>query len=439
VRSSIGEPIPIYKVPGRAVIISAIGVTQIFAWGTSYYLPAVLAAPIAAETGWSLTWVVGGLSLGLLTAGVISPWVGRAIARRGGRPVLALSAGLLAAGLLVLALAQSLPVFLMAWLVIGLGMGAGLYDPAFATLGRLYGDGGRSAITTLTLFGGFASTVCWPLSAFLDAHLGWRGACFVYAAFQVAVALPIYLFVLPREPERRIDASAPLVASTTPAPTRAISRQGLFPLLATTITLASIISTVVSVHLLTILQAKGLSLVAAVSFGALVGPSQVAARTIEMFVARYHHPIWTKLAATSLVTAGLAALWLGGPAITFALVLYGAGIGLESIARGTLPLAIFGSERYPVVMGTIAMPSLIAQAAAPSIGAMSLEMGGLNGALTTFLAAAAFNALLVMCLFLMVRSDRRRVEGEREGAMPHGPAPSWQRRNDSGNLPDNRT
>ena len=190
------------KSPSRAVVISVLGVTQIFAWGSSYYLPAVLAKPIASDTGWSLSWVVGGLSLGLLIAGLVSPWVGRAIGRSGGRPVLAVSAGLLAAGLSALALAQSLPAFLIAWSLIGLGMGGGLYDPAFATLGRLYGHGGRSAITTLTLFGGFASTVCWPLSAFLDAHLGWRGACLVYAGFQLAVALPAYLFVLPREPPR---------------------------------------------------------------------------------------------------------------------------------------------------------------------------------------------------------------------------------------------
>ena len=137
--------------------------------------------------------------------------------------------------------------------------------------------------------------------------------------------------------------------------------------------------------------------------GALVGPSQVAARTIEMVIARYHHPIWTKLAATSLVTAGLAALWAGGAIVTAALLLYGAGIGLESIARGTLPLALFGPERYPVIMGRIAMPSLIAQAAAPSIGAVLLEAAGLNGALAVILAAAAFNVLLVATLFVIMR------------------------------------
>ena len=350
-RSHEREPSALPKTPNRAVIISALGVTQIFAWGTSYYLPAVLAAPIVADTGWSLAWVVGGLSLGLLAAGLVSPWVGRAIALRGGRPVLAVSAALLASGLFALALAHSLPAFLAAWLVIGLGMGSGLYDPAFATLGRLYGESGRSAITTLTLFGGFASTVCWPLSAFLDAHLGWRGVCFAYAAFQFAVALPIYLFVLPREPQRPLVQTVMTASSTLVAQRLATPRKGVFLLLVDDHHARFGDSTVMSVHLLTILQAKGLALAAAVSLGALVGPSQVAARTIEMLIGRFHHPIWTKVAATSLVTAGLAALWSGEPIITFALVLYGAGIGLESIARGTLPLAIVRPRPLPRVMG----------------------------------------------------------------------------------------
>jgi len=401
VSGSAGD-VPIVKAPSRALVISGLGITQIFAWGTSYYLPAVLAAPIVADTGWSLAWVVGGLSLGLLTAGIVSPRVGRAIAQRGGRPVLAASAGLLAAGLLALAAAHSVPTFLMAWLVIGLGMGAGLYDPAFATLGRLYGESGRSAITTLTLFGGFASTVCWPLSAFLDASLGWRGACLAYAAFQIVVALPIYLLLLPRESRRPATTRSSALAPGRTAPPRA----GIFLLLATTITLASVISTAMSVHLLTILQAKGFALAVVVSLGALVGPSQVTARAIEMAIARYHHAIWTKLAATSLVTAGLAAMWFGGPVVTLALVLYGAGIGLESIARGTLPLAIFGPERYPIVMGRIAMPSLIAQAVAPTIGALLLKSGGPDGALAAFFAVAACNALLAAVLCFFLRSPR---------------------------------
>jgi len=390
------------KAPSRLIVITVLGVIQIFAWGSSYYLPAVLAKPIAADTGWSLSWVVGGVSLGLLIAGLVSPWVGREIAIRGGRPVLALSAGLFAAGLSALALSHSLPAFLIAWLLIGLAMGAGLYDPAFATLGRLYGRGGRSAITTLTLFGGFASPVCWPLSAFLDAHFGWRGTCLVYAGFHIAVALPAYLIALPKE--SRLP--TPLPKSPNPhLPPEAPSnfRGNTFLLLAATITLSSVISTTLSVHLLTVLQAKGLTLASAVAFGAIVGPSQVAARAVEMAISGYHHPIWTKIVSASLVATGLTALWFGAPIIPVALALYGAGIGLESIARGTLPLAIFGAERYPVLMGRIAMPSLIAQAAAPSIGAALIESHGVEGAMRVFLSSAAVNVMLASSLFLMLR------------------------------------
>ena len=179
----------------------------------------------------------------------------------------------------------------------------------------------------------------------------------------------------------------------------------MFLSMAATITLSSMISTTLSVHLLTVLQAKGLPLVAAVGLGALVGPSQVAARAVEMVIARYHHPIWTKVASTSLVAAGLAALWIGVPIIPLALALYGAGIGLESIARGTLPLAVFGPERYPVVMGRIAMPSLIAQAAAPSIGMALIEAGGVDGATGVFVAAAICNVSLAVCLFLLLRRE----------------------------------
>ena len=211
------------------------------------------------------------------------------------------------------------------------------------------------------------------------------------------------MFVLPREPQGPAPVSASPILTMDPLITPDSQGGALFLLMAATITLSSMISTTLSVHLLTVLQAKGLTLVAAVGLGALVGPSQVAARAVEMVIARYHHPIWTKVASTSLVAAGLAALWIGVPIIPVALALYGAGIGLESIARGTLPLAVFGPEVYPVVMGRIAMPSLIAQAAAPSIGTTLIEVGGFDGALRIFVAAAICNMILAVSLFLLLR------------------------------------
>jgi MFS family permease len=391
--------------PGLRVIISVLGVTQILAWGSSYYLLAVLAKPIAGDTGWPLAWVVGGLSLGLLVAGIVSPRVGDGIQRLGGRLVLATSAVFLALGLIGLALSPNLPVYVGAWLVLGIGMGAGLYDAAFATLGRLYGQRARTAIATLTLFGGFASTVCWPLSAMLVFEYGWRNACLIYAAIHLAVLLPLYVFALPKEASRE----APNTARAAPSDRRAdINRpvpEGsklLFDLMALVITISSMISALLSVHLLTILQARDIALAAAVALGAVVGPAQVGARAIEMMLSRFHHPIWTKLASTIFVATGVGLLWAGLPIVAAALIFYGAGIGIESNARGTLPLAVFGERHYPAIMGRIAMPSLIGQAASPSVGAMLIDGLGVNSALGVVFGVAMANVLLVGALFALL-------------------------------------
>ncbi len=395
----------------RRIVVTALGVTQIFAWGSSYYLAAVLAKPIATQMGWPSSWVIGGVSLGLLLAGLVSPLVGRSIGRLGGRSVLAASAILLAAGLLALALAQSLFVYLAAWMIIGIGMGAGLYDPAFATLGRLYGQAARPAITAVTLFGGFASTVCWPLTAFLEARFGWRGTCVVYAMVQRLLARPVHLLALPREAPARL-VSPRDSGAIEPVPMVTLRRgRSIFVLLATVITLSSVISTVLSVHLLNLLQARGIELAAAVAFGALVGPSQVGARAIEMLVARFHHPIWTKVASASLVALGVMLLWASFPIISVALILYGAGIGLESIARGTLPLAVFGAAEYPVIMGRIAGPSLLAQAVAPTIAAGLIEASGFDGMLAALVVVAIGNAILSIALFMMLRLHGDRARG----------------------------
>lgn len=392
----------------RNRIISTLGITQILAWGSTYYLPAVIAKAVSEDTGWPLEWVVGGLSLGLLIAGLISPRVGAAIDRRGGRNILALSAGSICLGLFGLAAASNLFWYVGAWLIVGVGMGAGLYDAAFATLGRLYGQQGRSAITMLTLFGGLASTVCWPLSAFLLDQVGWRGTCIAYAVIQLLIALPLYLLVLPREAPTHFD--SPTGIRSDRNSDRKSHRYLLPVLLAMTLTLSAVISSTLSVHLLNILQATGLTLGAAVALGALIGPSQVAARAIEMAVARFHHPIWTKLASVGFTALGVGALFANLPIVPLALLFYGAGNGLESIARGTLPLALFGSEGYATLMGRLAMPSLIAQAAAPSVGALLIERAG-SSAVLGALAGAAFLNVALACGLAWLSGTRRVYAG----------------------------
>jgi len=396
--------------PPSRLVVPALGITQILAWGSSFYLPAVLAKPIAENTGWPLTWVVAGLSLGLLIAGLISPLVGRRIQELGGRPVLIASAFLLAAGFTVLALAPNLPVFIAGWAVMGLGMGAGLYTAAFSTLGRIYGLTARQHITTLTLFGGFASTTCWPLSAFFLSELGWRGTCGAYAALQILVALPIYLIALKGAVPSPSSVVEP--SKSDPSVQLDITRhRGLFLLLAACIMIASMLSTVISVYLLTLLRSRGLTLVSAVALGTLVGPSQVGARFLEMLVSRYHHPIWTKIASVCLVAIGLLLLWIDIPLVSICLVCYGAGIGLESIARATLPLALFGATDYAPIMGRLARPSLIAQAATPTIGALLIQGMGPEGMLGAATLLSLLNVALVGAVFLRVGAAQRQSGG----------------------------
>jgi len=393
----------------RLTVVSAIGISQILVWGSSYYLLAVLAGPIATDTGWKLTWIMGALSTGMLIAGLVSPRVGHLIDRHGGRPVLAGSAVLFAVGMATLALAPNLAVFVLAWAILGVAMGAGLYDPAFSALGRLYGDGARSAITQVTLFGGFASTVCWPLSAFLVDRVGWRGACLTYAAIDLLVVLPLYLFGVPREASRSRPAEH---QPGTPRHGRLKPELRIaFIVLAAGFTLAAIGMTVVSVHLLSLLQAQGVPLAAAVGLGALIGPSQVGARVLEAAFGRKAHPLWSLLISTILVAVGLGLL-LGAPGVAAAgIVLYGAGSGIRSIARGTVPLALFGKEGYAVLMGRISMPTLLAQAGSPALGAWLLDAAGPRETLAVLLAAAVANILLVVALLPWV--SRRRVPATR--------------------------
>lgn len=396
-------------VPRRGVVITALGAAQILAWGSSYYLLAVLAEPIAGDTHWSLGWIVGGLSLGLLVQGLASPFVGDAIERRGGRPVLALSAILLACGLIGLAVAPSLPFYVAAWLVVGLGMSAGLYDAAFSTLGRLYGHAARQAITLLTLLGGFASTVCWPLTAFLSEELGWRGACLVYAAIQLAIALPLYLIFVPSETQRSpFKPPAEEIPDSAGQMVRTSRRRRVaFLLLATTFALATSIAAVVSVHLITLLMARDVTLAAAVTLGALIGPAQVGARIVDMVIGRNYHPVWAMVASAGLIALGVGLLWLDLPAVSIALVLYGGGMGIKSIVRGTIPLLVFGIEGYASTMGRLAMPSLIAGAGAPFLGAMLIERYGADTTLAVLTTVALINVALVGVLVAQLRHSER--------------------------------
>jgi len=392
----------------RPVTITALGIAQILGWGTSFYFPAVLAPPIVADTGWALAWVVSGTSIGLLVAGLIAPKVGAIIDRRGGRPVLAVSSLLQAAGLCCIGLAPNLPMFLLGWIVLGGGMGTGLYDAVFAALGKLYGRDARTAITNLTLFGGFASTVCWPLSAFLAENFGWRGACLVYAALHLIVSLPLQMAVMPPLSKVPSDLPGDATADASAIKGAPLRHEGLILLLiASILTIAGAIGSIVIVHMMIFLQERGASFALAVTLGTLFGPAQVGARVVERMFGASYHPVWTMIASCVLMLAGLIMLVGGTLLLWLTILIYGGGYGIMWIARGTLPLALFGPERYATLMGRLAFPSLIAQALAPSAGALLIERHGADATMAVLTGFAALNVALIAVLWALCRSSAR--------------------------------
>lgn len=375
--------------------ILLLGIAQILVWGGSFFILAVLADPVVRETGWSRQWVYGGLSLGVLVSGLLAPACGRLIARQGGRTLLSLSGLGVAAGLVLMASAQQLPVFLLAWVVMGIGMAAGLYDALFATLGTCYGTQARSAISGITLVSGFCTAITWPVAAFLVSHLGWRGACLAYAAVLLLTIWPLYRRALP----------APVLATQAPRTGQAASavpvNRALYSVLTALFTLGAMLMTAISVQLITLLQGLGYSLASAVALSTCLGPSQVASRIIDL-LNRNGHPLWTALASVVCTAAGLLLVTLG-PGLVWVtvvgLVIFGAGNGLRAIIRGALPLALWNPAEYATVLGRMARPALLGQAATPLLCGYVLEHHGHQAVLALLCLLALINVALVAWLF----------------------------------------
>ena len=389
--------------PNRVRTVVLVGALQILSWGSTYYLPAVLAGPISRESGWPIAAVVGGLSWSLLVSAACAPKVGRTIDRLGGRPVLATSSALLAAGLVALGLAPNLLVYYLAWTVLGLGMSAGLYEAAFSTIGRLYGGEARPSITGVTLLGGLASTVAWPIMAALEAELGWRATCFAMAGAHLLLGLPAYLALLPAPPAEP-PPGPPARAGAGPIADLAARRRALI-VLATALTLYSFVVSGVAVHVLEALRRSGVEPAAAVAIGMAIGPAQVGGRILEFAFGRSLLPVWTARLGIALVLAGVILLAGAPPWLAVgAAAVYGAGNGIMTIARGTLPLALFGPKGYGAMVGLTARFALIAQAAAPIVLAVVLERFGPLGLFATAAALAALAALA----FATLRPGERR-------------------------------
>ncbi len=379
----------------RTPVVLALGTAQTLAWGSTYYLPAILAAPIARDIGLPVSWIFACFSGALLLSAALGPSIGRRIDAHGGRGVLASTNLVFAVALVVLSQSHGLAGVIAAFALLGLGMGAGLYDAAFATLTTMYGKDARGPITGITLLAGLASTIGWPISAALDAEYGWRVACLVWAGAHLVIGMPLNLLLA--RPQVLDSKKAGTIGALNDDP---VTRRTML-ILGFVFAAAWFVTGSMAAHLPRLLEAAGTTPAAAIFAGALVGPAQVAARIAEFGLLQRAHPMISARIATSTHPIGALVFLLagGGPvaAAAFAL-LHGAGNGLLTIAKGTLPLAIFGPVNYGLRSGLIGAPARASQAVAPLLFSVVLDYGGPIAAmaLSSTMVLSALGGLLLI-------------------------------------------
>ena len=384
---------PATRNPRLAGTVCALGINQIISWGSFYYTIAVLGESMQRDLGVSQTLLFGAFTLSLFLSGLVAPLAGKLIDQRGGRIVLSLGSCIGAVALMLFATAGGPLTLLLASGMAGFAMAANLYDAAFASLNQIAGASYRRAITALTLFGGFASTVFWPLSQGLMDAIGWRQTLAVYAGLQLLVCLPLHWWLLPDHPLQLV-AAKPLPGANQAAAGPAAAD---YAWLAAAFALASFVSSALLIHLITLFKSAGMNARDAVFVAALIGPLQVLGRILEFTVARKVRPVTIGSASFVLMLLALGVLYfvegLSPLAFLFA-ALFGFSNGLLTIVRGTVPAVLFGRAGYGALLGKLARPAFIARALAPVVFSVALTAGLMRGnAILALFACAALSVL----------------------------------------------
>ena len=372
-------------------VVVVLGIGQMILWGITYYLPAIIIEPISVTTAWRPTEIISAFSASLFISAIVSPTIGKLITIYSGKLIILLGLAINSAGLLLMSMAQNIAVYWLAWGLLGIGMASSLYSSAFSILTAIFGSRARVSITNITLYGGFASTVFWPLGNYLLSLMDWRDLLLVYACFSLILLGPAYWFCIPAtvtSGERRKETSNNFSFGKIACGTRnSILKSSTFIRLASIFTIFSFINTTIAIYLIVILENFGLENVISVGLATLIGPSQVVSRIFDRLILRKLNPLWTLTISCFLIVSGLYLILQDTSLIFVGLILYGAGNGLISIAKGTAPLVLFGKNDYSIISGYLQAPILIFQSLAPI--------------LVSFLFGFNANGTLVLLLFVL--------------------------------------
>jgi predicted MFS family arabinose efflux permease len=390
-------------------VVLALGITQTIGYGTLYYAFGLLAPRMAEDTGYSLTAVYGIFSLALLTSGVAAPFVGKALDRFNPGRAMALGSLASAVALAFWTLLPGKAAFAIFAIAVEVMSVLVLYEAAFVLAARLIPDRARRTITGITLIAGFASTIFWPLTAWLAGFFTWREIYLVYAALNLAVCLPLHLWLAGRHARRkaRVDDGSADVMADARLTSRGM-RRVVFTLLMFAFSAIAFVMSAVHLHLIGLLAALGLSGSAAF-IGALIGPAQVAGRFMEFIAGERVNVLHVSVLAAAALPVALVILALGAPALAAAVVfaaVFGIGQGLSYIVRGVLPLHLFGLEAYGALTGQLNSARLFVSAAAPFVTAALFEAGGANAALTMLAVVGAAGAAGLAALYPLLKRAR---------------------------------
>ncbi|HYE50171.1 MAG TPA: MFS transporter [Azospirillaceae bacterium] len=380
-----------------AVFLSGLGAAQVVSWGTLIYAFPVLAGPMAGEIGWSRTEVYLLASLALAVGGLAAYPLGAAIDRGHGRAIMAGGSALAALALWAWSAVPAGWPLAAAFAGIGLAQAMTLYEPAFAVVARRYGTDARRGITTLTLWGGFASTVFVPVTQLLMDGLGWRGALEVLAAMHLFLCLPLHLAVIDRRPPRPpAGGPPPQPAAGTGAVAWAL-RQPAFWALAVCFTVYYAAFSGLTLHLYPLLAERGMGAAEVVAAIALIGPAQVGGRLVVAATARRASIRGIGIATTLVLPVALALLLVPGgglPLLALFALLYGGANGIMTIVRGAVVPELLTAEAYGAVNGLLAAPTLAVRAAAPTLVALLWAADGSYDAVIWATLAACVTVVL---------------------------------------------
>lgn len=400
------------------VAVNALGLTQITAWGTSYYCLGVLAKPIVAETGWAVGTVFLGFSIALLVMGSISTWVGRLIDRIGARWVMSIGTVIISAGLLGLSQVRDQIGYFATWAVLGVGMRCALYDAAFAALVQVVPSRGRRAISYLTLYGAYASTIFWVIGHYLNEAYGWRGTLVIFAAINLAICLPLnWIGLSRREPETATETAAS-ASPDGPVLEGRVRTVGIV-LFALIMSLNGFVFGVVSLQLVPLLESAGLAAAAAVWVASLKGHGQFGGRLVEIFFGRNLKAMTIARIAIGILPVSLLLLMLAQGSLVQLVVftlLMGASQGVITIVRGALPLALFGAKGYGAVLGLIATPILFVNAFSPAVFAFIVDQIGWHSAVYALLASSLLTWIAIELMSRWYEGTRTRARRDEQAA-----------------------